>query len=69
MYYDIGQQLSSIFGGGSSPGTGFNATYAAGPANAFPVAPSVWNAPPTLHTPYSSIYVASQHLQLPYSFQ
>ena len=69
VYYDIGQQLSNIFGGGSSPGAGFNHAYSAGSSNAFPVSPSVWNAPPTVTTPYSSIYMASRHLQLPYSFQ
>lgn len=68
-FYDTGQQLLGVFGLGHSPGTGFSHSYAAGPSNAFPVNPSVWNTPPSLSPPYSAIYMASQHLQLPYSFQ
>jgi hypothetical protein len=69
VFYDTGQQLFQLFGSARSPGTGFDATYAASPANAFPLSASLWNIPPSVNPPYSTIYVTSQHLQLPYTLQ
>ena len=68
VYYDTAQQLNSVFGGGNQ-GTGFESEYAAGPSNGFPISPPVWNTPPSPAPPYSLIYMPSQHIQLPYSFQ
>ena len=70
VFFDTGQQESTLFGAGDSPGTGFEKVYPASTANAFPfTSPLSLSLASTLTPPYSTITTTSQHLQLPYTFQ
>jgi hypothetical protein len=69
VFFDTGQETNGIFGEGYSPGAGFSKNYSASATNAFPfTAPLSISLASTLIPPYSTIYMISQHLQLPYTF-
>jgi hypothetical protein len=73
VYYDLGQQLGDLLGGGYSPGTGIEANYGTGygPPVSFPLPLSLIDIPvsDSLTPPYGTYFVASRHLQLPYTYQ
>jgi hypothetical protein len=70
VFFDTGQGITSVFGAGQSPGTGFSQFYQASTANAFPfTAPLDIPLESSLNPPYHTMSIISQHLELPYAVQ
>jgi len=70
VYFDTGQAFG-IYGGGSSPSLGAQATYigtSSAPVS-FPLPLAKINITPSTTPPHGIMYVVSRSLQLPYTFQ
>jgi Ku70/Ku80 beta-barrel domain len=77
IYYDLGQQLGSLYGGGYGPGEGVFAVWGApssgatlfGPSASFPLCPSQLAPPVTSAPPYGIVFGVPRNLRLPYTMQ